>query len=107
MTICSGPWAKNCKSACCYISKKPVEEFEIEKLGLENVVKRGDKYYLKNKEEFWAGGVCTFLDEETSLCEVSYNIPLWCGEFNCYGFPGFDDFWQEVRHFRKKRGFRV
>ena len=104
MTICEYSKSHYCRSACCYIANKRVLPEEVESLGLENVVKRGDKYFLKNKKEFWAGGVCVFLDEETSLCDINYKLPFFCSEFNCYGYPGFDEFWQEVRHFRKKRG---
>ncbi|MBT4805101.1 YkgJ family cysteine cluster protein [Candidatus Woesearchaeota archaeon] len=104
MTICKYSRSHYCLSACCYKTKKIIVSEEIDEIGLENVVKKNDKHYLKNKEGFWAGGVCTFLDEETCLCDISHNMPYKCQLYTCYGEPGFEEFWQEVRHFRKKRG---
>jgi Fe-S-cluster containining protein len=104
MTICSYLKSKRCSSACCYRRKKRVGLDEVAKIGLEFLVKEGETFYLRNKEEFWAGGVCTFLDEETLLCDIAHKMPLKCQIHNCYGMPNIERFLEEVHHYRKKRG---
>ncbi len=103
MTLCHGPRSRNCYSSCCYIARKPVLKEEVEQIGLENVIERNGKYFLRNKDDF---GTCIFLDEESMLCDVFYRMPLSCQLYVCAGHPYFDLFWQEVRYYRKKRGIR-
>ena len=104
MTICSYLRSKHCRSACCYRRKKWVDLDEVSKIGLENVVQEGERYRLRNKEEFWAGGICAFLDEETLLCDIVHKMPLKCQIHNCYGELDIERFLEEVDHYRKKRG---
>ena len=103
MTICNGPHSRNCYSACCYIPRKHVFPAEVDKIGLENVVEKNGKYFLGNKDDF---GTCVFLEEEAMICEIAYQMPLSCQIYTCAGIQDFDLFWQEVRHYRKKRGIR-
>ena len=49
-SICNGPKARYCRSACCYIKNKPVHTSEVEDLGLENIVEKRGGLYLKNKD---------------------------------------------------------
>ena len=103
MTICHGPRSKFCYSSCCYIAKKPVLEEEVEQIGLENIIEKNGCYFLRNKDDF---GTCIFLDEEVMLCKISHHMPIYCQLYTCAEHPNFDLFWQEVRHYRKKRGIR-
>jgi Fe-S-cluster containining protein len=103
MTICYGPRSRNCYSACCYISRKPVLSAEVDQVGLENVIEKNGKYFLKNKDDF---GACVFLDEDALICEIPYQMPFACQQYTCADVSRFDLFWQEVRHHRKKRGIR-
>ena len=48
MTICKENKSNYCLSACCYIARKEIKKWEIEDIGLENVVLRGNQYLLKN-----------------------------------------------------------
>lgn len=105
MTICSYLRSKRCLSACCYVRKKWIDSEDIPKVGLDNVVQEGERFRIKNKKEFWAGGVCTFLDEETLLCDIAHKMPLKCQLYNCYGESGFERFMDEVNYYRKQRGF--
>ncbi|MBT4936111.1 hypothetical protein HOL21_00535 [Candidatus Woesearchaeota archaeon] len=102
-SICNGPKARYCRSACCYIKNKPVHTSEVEDLGLENIVEKRGGLYLKNKDKF---GTCIFLDEDSLLCEIALQIPFWCQTYTCFGHKGMDKFVEEVWYHRKKKGFR-
>jgi Fe-S-cluster containining protein len=101
MAICYGLTSTRCLSSCCYIARKEVSLEEADSLGLENVVKRGDRFIIKSKDYF---GTCTFLDEEAQTCDLGDKRPYVCRSYHCRGIPGFDLLWQEVRHYRRKRG---
>ncbi|PIN76741.1 hypothetical protein COV17_01315 [Candidatus Woesearchaeota archaeon CG10_big_fil_rev_8_21_14_0_10_36_11] len=107
-TICNGPKVKYCRSACCYILKKPLELGEVEKVGLENVVSKNGEYFLRNKETDGQQGlgVCVFLDEEARMCIIPLRMPMWCQLYTCAGHREMNNFWQEVYFDRKKRGIK-
>ena len=73
MTKCNDYKSHYCLNACCYIARKEVKEWEIDEIGLENIIQRGDKYLLKNNPET---GACVLLNEEKGLCTIYEKRPV-------------------------------
>lgn len=100
MTICSGCKVNYCLNSCCYFAKKEVYENEAVELGLENMIIKGDKYFLKPKHEGFSA--CIFLDEEEGKCAVYEKRPTICSIYDCQGDSRIDLMFQEVMFISKK-----
>ena len=104
--LCKLPKRRYCYNYCCYIFRKRVREKEIPVLGLENVVRKGKKVYLKSKTHP-GFGPCVFLDEILRQCMVYDQRPSICKRYNCVGGPNPRNMIEEARYSRKKRGYEV
>ena len=99
MTICGEKKVGYCLSACCYIARKEVSEEEIERVGLENVVRRGDRYLLKSEPR---SGRCLLLDEEKGECTIYEDRPSVCRLYSCQNH-NIELLIQEVTFMKKKK----
>ncbi len=100
MTICNESKSYYCLNACCYIQKKRVYSDEVKQIGLENIVRQGDDYLLKNKDSF---GACVFLNEEEGKCDIYEKRPYNCKTYTCFGYLAIELFAQEIAYYRKKQ----
>jgi Fe-S-cluster containining protein len=91
MVICNGPNSNICRSACCYNTRKRVYEFEVDRIGREFVdpIPRSKEFAIKSKEDSRA---CTFLDEQTHLCDLAEDMPIRCWNFTCGGIRGYGQY---------------
>ncbi len=100
MTKCNDYKSHYCLNACCYIARKEVKEWEIDEIGLENIIQRGDKYLLKNNPET---GACVLLNEEKGLCTIYEKRPVVCAIYSCQGDTSIQYRAQEIAFMRKKK----
>jgi len=77
-------------------------ETEAINLGLENIIKFGQKYYLKPKLKS-GFSACTFLDEEKGECTIYDLRPTTCRIYDCSGDNRIDLMFQEVMYLLKKK----
>jgi len=104
--VCNYPKKRYCYNFCCYIVDKRVRPKEIEQLGLEHILQKGKKYYLKSKNHPTYGH-CVFLDEEERKCSIYSKRPHCCKSYDCVGGPNPRNEIEEARHSRKTRGYEV
>lgn len=84
MALCSDVKAAYCCNACCYIKWKPVRKNEVPRIGLENIVFRGNVTYLRNQP---GSNACVFLDVEEGRCKIYEKRPDNCAIFSCLYNP--------------------
>ena len=98
MTICDECKSSYCINACCYITFKRINEWEVENLGEENIIRRGEQVYLRNEPYTNA---CVFLNEEEGYCTIYDKRPNVCKIYSCQG-ENLELLIQEIS-FRKKK----